>query len=133
MTPRLSLRLLPETFAVCRFPFDAPPPAWATAGAWYSVTKTADELSIVCEQARVPAALSAERDWRSLQVQGPLDFALTGILAALTGPLAIASIGIFALSTFDTDYLLVKQADLANALQVLISAGHQLLDVVTIP
>ena len=126
MTPRVPLSLLPQTFAVCRLAPSAPFPAWAAAGAWFAMTKTSDELSIVCDQAAVPTSVQAERGWRNLKVQGPLDFALTGVLAALAGPLAAAEISVFAVSTFDTDYLLVKEADLARALQTLTDAGHAL-------
>ena len=89
-----------------------------------SVTRTPDELSIVCSEASVPPTARAQRGWRALEVQGPLDFSLTGVLAALTAPLAQARISIFALSTYDTDYLLVPGEDLARACATLTAAGH---------
>jgi hypothetical protein len=124
--PELTLTALPGTFAICRLPPDAPLPGWATGGAWYSITRTADEVSIVCEPERVPAGVQMERGWRALQVAGPLDFALTGVLAALAGPLAEAGISLFAVSTYDTDYVLVKTDRWEAALGVLRAAGHTL-------
>jgi len=116
---------LPDTFAICRLAASAPIPAWAR-GDFLSITRTRDELSIVCAQPNVPAGIRCERDWCALQVVGQLDFALTGILASLSAPLADAGISIFALSTFDTDYVLVKARDLENAIRVLREAGHKI-------
>ena len=98
---------------------------WATRGAFYSITQSNEELSIVCSQGDVPSGVHAERGWRALKVKGPLDFGLTGILASLASPLAQAGISIFAVSTFDTDYVLVKQETLGEATQVLSSSGHE--------
>lgn len=96
--------------------------------AFYSITKSPEELSIVCDTATAfPITPNAiETDWRAIQVMGPLDFSLTGILNSLTTPLAEAKISIFAISTFDTDYLLVKSADLERAKAVL-SPSHSWL------
>lgn len=93
-------------------------------GDLYAITRTRDELSIVCPQADVPPSTFSEPEWRALKVAGPLDFSLTGVLASLAAPLADAGISIFALSTFDTDYLLVKSDVLALAVEVLRRAGH---------
>lgn len=120
----LMLSVLPETLAVCRLASHAPIPAWTALGALWSITRTPDELSIVCANEGVPDFVQAERDWRALQVAGPLDFALTGILAAIAGPLAEAQISIFALSTYDTDYVLVRARDLDRAVAALRAAGH---------
>ena len=122
--PVLTLSLLPDTLAVCRLAPDADVPPWAWTGEPASVTRTRDELSIVCRADAVPEGVRAEPGWRSLKVQGPLDFALTGILAALTAPLAAAGIALFAVSTFDTDYLLVKAENLDRAVHALRGAGH---------
>lgn len=122
--PSLALSLLPDRYAVCRLAPDAPRPRWA-AGPFCSVTRTAAELSIVCPEAAVPPDVQAERGWRVLQVAGPLEFSLTGILVSLAAPLAAAAISIFALSTFDTDYLLVRDTDLPRALETLRAAGHR--------
>lgn len=116
----LTLSLLPETLAVARLPAGAALPGWVDwSDPFVTVSRTRDELSVVCPEARVPAEAQAERDWRGFKVEGPLDFALTGILARLAAPLAEAGISIFAISTFDTDYLLVRAHDLAAATAVL--------------
>src|SRR5512136_2343443 len=115
----LTLTVLPETLAICRLSADEAVPDWAMIGEFVSITHTADELSIVCAEENVPADVKADRGWRALKVAGPLDLALTGILAALTVPLAQAQINLFAISTFDTDYLLVKGYNLAGACDVL--------------
>ena len=121
----LNLLLLPGRLGVCRLAPEAPLPSWA-GGKLVAITRTADELSIVCEQCYIPDEVQAEKGWRALKVAGPLDFSLTGVLAALAGPLADAKISIFALSTFDTDYLLVKETILSAAVQTLRSAGHHI-------
>ena len=122
----MKLVLLPGLFAVCQLDPKAPLPAWANAGssALVSVTRTANELSIVCAQEDAPDDVRQERDWRCLMVEGPLDFSLTGVLSALLAPLADAGVSIFALSTFDTDYLLVRAAQLGLAVEALSAAGH---------
>ena len=89
--------------------------------------RTPDETSILCDQTLVPAGVQAERNWCLLQLEGPMPFSLTGILAAVLNPLAAAGIGIFALSTFDTDYVLVKQESRDAALAALTAAGHVIL------
>ena len=101
-------------FCVARLPADAPVPAWAT-GALLSITRTPDELSIVCEDDAVPAEVCAERDFAALRVAGTIDFSVVGLLAALTHVLADAQVSVLALSTYDTDYLLVRTAELARA------------------
>ncbi len=126
--PVLTLTALPERLAVCRLAPEAPVPDWAWTGAFGSVTRTPDELSVVCPEAAVPPGIVCERSWRALKVHGPLDFGLTGILAALAAPLADAGIPIFAVSTFDTDYLLVRAGALAHACRVLAGAGHAVYD-----
>lgn len=122
----LTLLLLPDTFAVCRLPTETALPDWATIGAFYAITRTAEELSLVCPQQHVPAGVACQPGWRCLQVAGPLDFSLTGVLASLAQPLAAAGVSIFALSTYDTDYLLVQAAQLQTALAALHNAGHML-------
>ena len=120
MTGDLTLSLRPGLFAVCRLAPDQALPAWLDWSAdLASVTRTADELSIVCPTDQVPDGVTAERDWRAFKVEGPLDFALIGILAELSGALAKAGVSLFALSTYDTDYLLVRSADLAGAADAL--------------
>ena len=127
-----SLRLvtLQARLAVCRFDAAAVLPSWIPNEGFCSVTRTSDELSIVCSQDHVPAAqnVNVERNWACLKVQGPLDFALTGILSSLALPLAQAGIAIFAVSTYDTDYLLVKDDRLTQAVQVLTDAGNTVVN-----
>lgn len=122
--PSLPLTLLPDLLAVCRLPPDAPLPAWAAGPGFVSITRTDEELSIVVRQDRVPGDITAVGPWRALKVQGPLDFALTGILAALTAPLAEAGISLFAIATYDTDYILVREERLQAAINALRAAGH---------
>jgi hypothetical protein len=121
----VTLFLLPETFAVCRLAPDAPAPEWASGGDFASVTRTRDELSIVCPAGRVPAGVRSEPGWRCLKVEGPFEFSVTGLLASLTAPLAEARVPTLAVCTFDTDYLLVKEHDLGRALEALRAAGYQ--------
>jgi len=120
----LALSVLPDTFAICRLSPDAPMPDWALTGGFFSITRTTDELSIVCPQANVPSEIQCDRDWRCFKIEGPLDLSLIGILASLTVPLARAGIGIFAVSTYDTDYVLVKEKRLEEAVLVLSQEGY---------
>jgi hypothetical protein len=122
--PELTLIVLDGIFAVCKLTPDASLPAWATAADFFSITRTADELSIVCPQDAVPAGILCERDWRCLRVVGTIPFSVVGVLASLTAPLAKAGISVFAVSTFDTDCLFVKESDLVAALAVLRRQGH---------
>ena len=122
----LNLSLLPGTFMICRLDAESIIPDWANAGSLTSITRTSDELSIVCAEANVPEGVRSDRGWRCFKVEGPLDLSLTGVLASLANPLAEARINIFALSTFDTDYLLVKEDNVSRAAEVLIRSGHRL-------
>ena len=121
---QLTLEILPQSFAICRLSANAAVPSWADNGVFAAITRTAHELSVVCLADAVPADVQATRDWRALRVVGTLDFALTGILSAIAAPLAHAQISIFAVSTYDTDYVLVREATLDQAIWVLQDAGH---------
>lgn len=121
----LTLTVLPESLAICRCDRASDLPIWAMAASFFSVTRTQDELSIVCPEARIPADVVCERGWRSLKFEGPFDFNLTGILVAVAAPLAEAGISIFAVSTYETDYVLVRQAQLAAAIDTLSACGHR--------
>ena len=123
----LTLQIIPGEFAVCRLPAAEPVPAWAGSGVFSSVTRTADELSILCPAAQVPAGVKHEAGWRLLKLQGPFAFTETGILAAVLAPLAAAKIGILATATFDTDYVLVKTGRLDEACRVLEATGHTVI------
>jgi uncharacterized protein len=120
------LEVLNEHLAICRSDKDEPLPKWAKAlpGEFFSVTRTRDEISIIIASARAPREAKCERDWRLVMVKGPLDFNLVGIIAGLSGTLADAGVSIFALSTYDTDYVMVKQIDLDRALAALRRAGY---------
>ncbi|MBU1205612.1 MAG: ACT domain-containing protein [Proteobacteria bacterium] len=120
------LFLLPETMAICQVPKDVDVPQWALAASFYSITRTAEELSVVCPQTDVPEGIKKDEGWRCLKVEGPLDFSATGILASLTMPLAKEEISVFAVSTYNTDYLLVKAQHLEKAVQILSQNGHRI-------
>jgi nitrilase len=111
-------------FAVCKLPPGSAIPAWATAGDVFSVTRTVEELTVVCRQEMVPSGTQAEVGWRCLRVAGAMPFTLVGVLASLTGPVASAGVGVFVVSTFDTDYLFVKDAGFQAAVAALRGAGH---------
>jgi hypothetical protein len=129
----LPLVILPDKLAVCRLAVEAPFPEWARPGDLLAFIRSRDELTVVCVERLVPPEVVAERGWRVLQVQGPLDFALVGVLAAITAPLAAAGVSIFALSTYDTDYVLVKEDALERAIQALGQAGFLVLNHVRLP
>jgi hypothetical protein len=120
----LTLSVLPGEYAVCQLPTGAGVPGWATCGELWSVTGAPGEVSVVCGAAAVPPEVRAQRGWAALRLHGPFEFTLTGILAAVLNPLRDAGVGIFALSTFDTDYVLVPQEKLDRALEALRAAGH---------
>jgi uncharacterized protein len=121
----LTLSILELSLAVCRLSSGSPIPSWALQGDFWSITRTPGEVSLVCGAENVPANVQAETGWRGMRVNGTLDFALTGILAGLAGTLARASISLFALSTYDTDYILVKADKLEAAIAALQSAGYE--------
>jgi GNAT superfamily N-acetyltransferase len=120
----LTLVPLDGPYAVCRLAADAPLPEWVASGSFVSITRSVEELSVVCPQGVVPEGVRCEPGWRCLRVAGTLDLSLTGVLASLLGPLADGGVSAFALSTFDTDYVLVKEKDLLRAGQALRRAGH---------
>lgn len=124
---QLTLLLLPDRLAVCRLPPDAPLPALPADGLW-SVTRTSEELSVVLPEAALPeesGGWKVEAGWRVLRVEGTLDFSLTGILASIAEPLAESGVSLFALSTYDTDYVLIRAADLEWAKSALAASGHE--------
>ena len=121
----LELLLVEEELAICRLDPAEPVPKWATERTGLSaVVRTADELSVVCDEGRVPDGIEASGAWRALRVAGALDLSLTGVLIALLAPLERAGIPIFAISTFDTDYVLIPGGRCDEAVAVLESAGH---------
>lgn len=123
----LTLKLLPATYVIWQLPSDAPTPTIA-ASTFTTVIRTADELSGVCEAAHVPAGATIDAGWRCLQFIGPFDLTLTGIMVLVATPLAQASVPIFTLATYNTDYILVPQARLADACDAIQQAGHVIIE-----
>ena len=121
----LRLLILDEAFAVCRLAPDDEVPGWARGEPFSSVTRSPDELSVVTPQRTVPAGIACEGEWRALRVEGPLDFSMVGVVADLATPLADAGIAIFVISTYDTDYLFVRERDLHQAADALAAVGHR--------
>lgn len=121
----MKLSLLPQRLAVIRLQPDGPIPAWAQAGEFFSITRTADELSIFCDSASMPDQPGKIDGWRAIRVVGQLDLQLTGIISQLAVPLAAKQIPIFSISTHDTDYMLVREPQLDDAIHVLRRAGHE--------
>jgi len=120
----LQLTLVPERFAISRLTADAAIPGWATRGSFFSVTRAGDELSVVTEISQVPVGVQSQPGWRVFKVHGPFVLSEIGVLSALAAPLAEAKISLFAVSTFDTDYLLVAAETLSTAIVALGRAGH---------
>jgi hypothetical protein len=116
---KFTLQILDQRFSVCRLPGNSPVPAWAFEGGFWSVTRSEQEVSIVCESHRVPVGIKSEPGWKAFRVRGILEFSLTGVLSSLLEPLADAEISVFALSTFNTDYLLIKDEKVEDAREVL--------------
>jgi hypothetical protein len=108
---QLILSVLPERLAVCRLPHDAVIPDWVFATSFFSITRTDEELSLIVPEDFVPSSWKSEKGWRCLNVLGPLDSSATGVLASMSTPLAQAGLSIFAISTYDTDYVLVRHGD----------------------
>ena len=123
----LKFRFIPGHFAICQLPADARVPEWAATGPFVSVTRSGEELSIVCQDEKVPNGTKADRRWICLKLEGPFAFSQTGILSSLIQPLADRRIPIFAISTYETDYVLVKEEFAGLTLDTLRDAGHQLL------
>lgn len=120
----LRIRLLPDAVCVCRLAADAQVPQWALSSPVFSITRAADELSVLCRAECVPAGVQAQGPWRVFQLEGPIPFTETGVLARILNPLAERKIGIFAISTFDTDYILVAATHVESAVSALRAAGH---------
>ena len=129
MNPRQSLkfRQLPGTYAIVRLAPDAPVPEWATKGDFTSITRTADELSVVCSTENLPRDVQSSHRWICFKLEGPFAFSLTGVLLSFIRPLSENAIPIFVISTFDTDYVLVQEPDSARAVDALLHAGHELV------
>ena len=124
---KLTLELLQGSYAVSRQNPTDEIPGWAFKGAFLSITRTMEELSIVCSEEEVPENTTCERGWNILKIVGPLDFTLIGILAPICAILAQQRISIFAVSTFDTDYILVKAEKINKAREALCAEGYNVI------
>jgi hypothetical protein len=124
---KLTLEVLPHTYAVCRLDPNGPIPNWALMGDdFISLTRTRSELSVVCLQENVPVeSVLAERGWRCIKVEGKFDFSVSGLHILLANPLAESSISVLAIATYETDHVLVKEHDFERTIQVLTRAGHE--------
>ena len=123
----LTMKLLKEKYGVCRLDKTELIPEWAQNSDFFSITRTSDELSIVCTEDNIPNGIKCEKDWRILKIEGPLDFSLIGIFASISTILAQKGISIFAISTYDTDYILVKNKDIDNAIESLINERYEII------
>lgn len=124
MDHALSLVILEDTLAVCHLPPGSTVPAPGREDSLYALVHTAEEVSLVCRRELVPIGAEVEYDWRAIKVQGPLDFSMIGVLVSLALPLSQQGVSIFAISTYETDYLLVKESRLSAAVEALRTAGH---------
>jgi hypothetical protein len=123
---KLALIILRETFAICRLDRDAPVPTWPFQSDLVSITRTKDELSIVCPQINVPKGTLCSQGWSCLKVKGPLDLSSTGIISSVAKTLEREGMSLFSISTYETDYVMVKEKDLEKAILALTEAGHQI-------
>ena len=117
-TKKLTLSILPEKLGICHFDKNSSIPDWVKEISFCSITRTEDELSIVCSQDKIPAGVLFEKDWRAFKVQGPLGFSLTGIVSSLSKPLADAKISIFYIDTYETSYVLVEEKNTDKAKKI---------------
>ena len=124
----LTMILLKGKYGVCRLDQTDIIPEWAQNSDLFSITRTLDELSIVCIEESIPNYVKCEKGWRILKIEGPLDFSLIGILASISTILAQKGISIFAISTYDTDYILVKDKDINSAIVALVDEGYEIID-----
>ncbi len=127
MPAGLSLRLLPGVYAISRLAPGAAVPPWADGEGFVSISRTGAELSVICLAARVPPGVRSEGGWRALELAGPFAFDVVGVAAAVLQPLAAGGVGILLVSTFDTDTVLVRQAQLERAEELLAAAGHRVV------
>lgn len=121
----LQMQLLSGKYAICRLDPTCQTPEWAQNGGFCSVTRAPEELSVVCAEENVPARIKCERGWRMLKLAGPIPFTVTGVVAAISEALAKNRIGIFVISTYDTDYILVQEHSLSDAIAALEDGGCQ--------
>ena len=121
---RLNLTIPIWTLGICRLDPGHPIPAWVLRSPFYTITRSADEMSTICDGQAIPEGVKADEGWRAIKLEGPFDFSLIGIMLSVSMPLAEAGISILAVSTFDTDYVLIKETNLPKAMEALEAAGH---------
>ena len=122
------LTVLGERLSICRLDASEEVPVWATGSSFFSVTRTRDELCVVCPEDVVPESISPERGWRAFRLEGTFDLSMVGVLASVASPLAEAGASIFVVSTFDTDYVLVREEQLDLAVDTLRARGYSVGD-----
>jgi hypothetical protein len=120
----MELRVLSDRLTVCRLPKEAPWPTPPADNSFFAAVRTTEEISVVATENSVPTGARVEADWRALEVAGPLDFGMVGVMSNLTAPLADVDVSVFVVSTYDTDYILVHAAALERAIAALRAAGH---------
>lgn len=125
----LTMKRLKGNYGICRLEKDQSIPDWSMKGGFFSITRTENELSLVCSEEVIPERVTCEKGWQMLKVEGPLDFALVGILSKISTLLANEGISIFAISTYDTDYILIKEQDMPKGIETLIEGGYSVIDV----
>ena len=123
----MKFTMLRGPFAICKLARDATIPPWASLGVFCSITRTPNELSVICDEANVPRDATAERAFHVIQLEGPFDFQAIGILQSVLAPLAQSGVPVFAVSTYDTDWILIPAKHWETALSVLLAAGHHLV------
>lgn len=123
----LTMELMKETYGVCRLEKGDDIPKWGIESSFFSITRTEDELSVVCNEEDIPDTIKSEKEWRILKVLGPLDFSLIGILSSISSILAKEKISIFAISTYDTDYILLKETDLSQGIKALEANRYKII------
>lgn len=131
MSHKLKFRQLPGSYAIVRLTPNAAIPAWATQGGFTSITRTADELSIVCPIENLPPDINSSHRWICLKLEGPFLFSQTGVLLSFIQPLSDNAIPIFAISTYDTDYVLIQEDNVGDATDVLREAGHTCVNIIS--
>lgn len=121
----MKITLLPQVFGICHLNQDQSIPSWALSSSFFSITRTNEELSIICRQNSIPEGIVKNTSWRCLKIEGPLDFSAVGILNSITQPLAKKGISILSVSTYETDYFLVREEQLQETLKILVNEGHK--------